>query len=129
MPKSKNNVKLASLKEKYQVQLDSLQVELEQANRDNNVEKAVEVLEQKAETKKALNEVEVVEKTEWNNCFSPQEKVTAKVEVIEVEQSSAQSKELVKMTPAELELLIDKIMEETHPSKKRESFYGSRATQ
>jgi hypothetical protein len=37
MPK-KNNVKLASLKEKYQVQLDSLQVELEQANRDNNVE-------------------------------------------------------------------------------------------
>jgi hypothetical protein len=46
-----------------------------------------------------------------------------------VEQSSAQSKELVKMTPAELELLIDKIMEETHPSKKRESFYGSRATQ
>jgi hypothetical protein len=35
-----------------------------------------------------------------------------------VEQSSAQSKELVKMTPAELELLIDKIMEETHPSKK-----------
>jgi hypothetical protein len=28
------------------------------------------------------------------------------------------------MTPAELELLIDKIMEETHPSKKRESFYG-----
>jgi hypothetical protein len=33
------------------------------------------------------------------------------------------------MTPAELELLIDKIMEETHPSKKRESFYGSRATQ
>jgi hypothetical protein len=32
------------------------------------------------------------------------------------------------MTPAELELLIDKIMEETHPSKK-ESFYGSRATQ
>jgi hypothetical protein len=44
-----------------------------------------------------------------------------------VEQSSAQSKR-VKMTPAELELLIDKIMEETHPSK-RESFYGSRATQ
>jgi hypothetical protein len=36
-----------------------------------------------------------------------------------VEQSSAQSKELVKMTPAELELLIDKIMEETHPSKKK----------
>jgi hypothetical protein len=27
----------------------------------------VEVLEQKAETKKALNEVEVVKK-EWNNC-------------------------------------------------------------
>jgi hypothetical protein len=29
--------------------------------------------------------------------------------------------ELVKMTPAELELLIDKIMEETHPSKKERS--------
>jgi hypothetical protein len=90
----------------------------------------VEVLEQ-AETKKALNEVEVVrKKTNGTTVVSPQEKVTAKeVEVIEVEQSSAQSKELVKMTPAELELLIDKIMEETHPSKKRESFYGSRATQ
>jgi hypothetical protein len=67
-----------------------------------------------------LNEVEVVrKKTNGTTVVSPQEKVTAKeVEVIEVEQSSAQSKELVKMTPAELELLIDKIMEETHPSKK-----------
>jgi hypothetical protein len=35
-----------------------------------------------------------------------------------VEQSSAQSK-LVKMTPAELELLIDKIMEDPSVKKKR----------
>jgi hypothetical protein len=48
-------VKLASLKEVSGTIL-SLQVELEQANRDNNVEKAVEVLEQKSEKKKALNE-------------------------------------------------------------------------
>jgi hypothetical protein len=47
----------------------------------------VEVLEQ-AETKKALNEVEVVrKKTNGTTVVSPQEKVTAKeVEVIEVEQ-------------------------------------------
>jgi hypothetical protein len=78
-----------------------------------------------------LNEVEVVrKKTNGTTVVSPQEKVTAKeVEVIEVEQSSAQSKELVKMTPAELELLIDKIMEETHPSKKKRVLLWSRATQ
>jgi hypothetical protein len=130
MPKSKKMCEISKPEKKYQVQLDSLQVR--QANRDNNVEKAVEVLEQKSRNKKSI-EFEVVRKKKTNGTtvVSPQEKVTAKeVEVIEVEQSSAQSKELVKMTPAELELLIDKIMEETHPSKKeRESFYGSRATQ
>jgi hypothetical protein len=41
--------------------------------------KAVEVLEQKSETKKALNEVEVVrKKTNGTTVVSPQEKVTAK---------------------------------------------------
>jgi uncharacterized membrane protein (DUF106 family) len=44
-------VKLASLK-KYQVQLDSLQVELEQANRDNNVESCGGIRTKKNETKK-----------------------------------------------------------------------------
>jgi hypothetical protein len=44
-------VKLASLK-KNQVQLDSLQVELEQANRDNNVESCGGI--RTSETKKSI---------------------------------------------------------------------------
>jgi len=123
MQKANNNTKLTNLKEKYQTQLDSLQLELEQANRDNNVSKAVEVLEQKNETKKALNEVETVrKKSNETTLVSPQEKSTVKeIEIIEKNQSAVQSKELVKMTPAELEMLIDKILEETYPSKKGDS--------
>ncbi|UQD55039.1 hypothetical protein [Flavobacterium sp. K5-23] len=123
MQKANNNQKLTSLKEKYQLQLDSLQVELEKANRENDVEKAVQVLEQKSETKKALNEVETVrKKSDGTTAVSSQEKVVTKeVVVIEKKEGFVQSKELVKMTPAELELLIDKILEETYPSKKGES--------
>jgi hypothetical protein len=62
-------VKLASLKRSIRYNL-ILQVELEQANRDNNVESCGGIRTKKAETKKkALNEVEVVrKKDEWNNC-------------------------------------------------------------
>jgi proteasome lid subunit RPN8/RPN11 len=60
MPKSKKQCEISKPEEKYQVQLDSLQVELEQANRDNNVESCGGIRTKKK--KKALNEVEVVEK-------------------------------------------------------------------
>jgi hypothetical protein len=51
MPKSKNNVKLASLKRSIRYNL-ILQVELEQANRDNNVESCGGIRTKKQKQKK-----------------------------------------------------------------------------
>jgi hypothetical protein len=121
--KVNNNKRLTTLKEKYQTQLDSLQVELELANKENNTDKAVEVLEQKNETKKALSEVETVSKKSNLSTTVPAEekKVVKEVEIVQEKQVEKQSKELIKMSPAELESLIDRILRETYPSQKREN--------
>jgi hypothetical protein len=121
--KVNNNRRLTALKETYQSQLDSLQIELELANKENNTDKAVEVLEQKNETKKALSEVETVSKKSNIAPTVPAEEKTVikEVEIEQEKQVENQTKELIKMSPAELELLIDKILKETYPSKKREN--------
>ncbi|WP_418262108.1 hypothetical protein [Flavobacterium faecale] len=108
-----NKMKLNKLQSKYQMQLDSLQVELEAANKVNNVAKAVTVLEQKEKTQKALNEVDEVVK---KNQVSPDE-----AEKVGLPTKTVQPKELIKMTPAELELLIDRILDKTENPQREES--------
>jgi len=151
--KQKNENKLALLKEEYQSRLDSLQTQLEIATLEKNTDKAVEVLEQKKETQKALKEIDVVSKqlaqkpveavakemqvkkeaakkveTEakkvdtTNVALAKVQEVKEKVvkvdeviveDKVQVAKSPNQPKELIKMTPAELEMLIDKILEKT----------------
>lgn len=151
--KQKNEEKLALLKEEYQSKLDSLQTQLEIATLEKNTDKAIEVLEQKKETQKALKEIDVVskqiaqkpveavakemqvkkeavEKAELKTTKADTTKVVlnkiedikpkeTKVEnKIQTPNNSNQPKELIKMTPAELEMLIDKILEKTEKTEK-----------
>ncbi len=130
--KRKNEDKLAKLKELYNMQLDSLQVELENANKENNIEKAVEVLEQKKQTSKALNEVEnVSKKSEAIPAYQNISAVKMAEKEIEVQKAESKngSKELIKMSPQELEMLIDKILEKTDPSIKKEENTNSSEVQ
>jgi hypothetical protein len=114
----KNDKLLAELKEGYQTKLDSLQTELEIAKTSNDIEKAVEVLKQKKETVNAIEEVKKVENI--SKVTKQTDKVSVnkvKANIIEV----SQPKELIKMTPAELEMLIDKILDKTNPTFKEKS--------
>jgi opacity protein-like surface antigen len=167
-----NKEKLATLKEEYQQKIADLEIELENAKRTNNVDKAVEVLEQKKTAEKALEDVNEIEKKSKTSNIIPAKKATEeakeeilvapkKVKVIQKEKpakvvdsiyvktmpiekdstskavtaeevqaitpaksaktsvkataaeviNANQPKELIKMTPQELEQLIDQVME------------------
>jgi hypothetical protein len=124
LQKANNEEKLANLKEQYILQLDSLQVELENANATNDVKKAVEILEKKKETTKALAEVETVTKKSVAQKIqvvqpvpvpSMENKLDKEIEIQKTTTNNS-PKELIKMTPQELETLIDKILEKTDPN-------------
>lgn len=155
-----NQEKLTTLKLDYQVKIDELEVELDKAKAENNIDKAVEILEQKKTAEKALEDVNLIEKksktirviptstvieekptqvdakkTEIKAVDSiavkaipveiskvkPAEKTVptqVKTTVIPVSETtktvlnvSNEPKELIKMTPQELEQLIDQVME------------------
>ena len=131
--KAESQEKLALLKEEYNTKMDSLNVELVKANETNDVKKAVEVLEQKKETQKSIDEVEkvtkkvsampaatVMPKVEVKEVIKEEEvKVVAPKKEIAPSTPQNQPKELIKMSPAELELLIDKILNHTETPQKK----------
>ena len=165
-----NNQKLEVLKQDYKTKIESLENDLETAKANNDVTKAVEVLEQKKVAEKALDDVNQIEKKSKNNLpiVAPKKaegktldaqpiektiiiqektpvkkevvqekvvlktetnpvtkndsvqktalpksvtKVVAKKENTEVAAVSIEQKELIRLTPAELERLIDQVME------------------
>ena len=159
-----NDEKIATLKMEYQEKINALEAELQNAKAENDVEKAVSILEQKKTAETALEEVKNIEKKSNDNKESQQLKtiskktekikvvkeeitvkntdiaplesdkkvevkkevatdkvpakvVTEKVIVKEVKPTSTKvitteaPTELIRLTPAELESLIDKVME------------------
>ncbi|WP_339888323.1 hypothetical protein [uncultured Flavobacterium sp.] len=130
LQKEENDKLLTELKEGYQTKLDSLQTELEIAKTNNDVAKAVEVLKQKKETTNAIEEVKKVEniaKVTNETVIVPKSKDTLEVQKVIIKEVKAtkvdasQPKELIKMSPAELEMLIDKILDKTDPVSKEKS--------
>lgn len=112
MQNEKNKNKLNVLKEQYSQQMDSLQIALNDANKAKDTNKAVAILEQKNKVQKALDDVESVSKVSNNN---------AEVVPSSVNKDATQPKELIKMTPKELELLIDRILDKTQPQPLKKS--------
>ena len=106
-----NNEKLEKLKLEYQNKVTSLEEELQMAYKAKDVDKAVEILEEKKEVKKALEEVVKLEEVQ-----AAKEVQTAKAEVSaasSIEPSTLKApmqSELIKMTPAEFESLIERIL-------------------
>ncbi len=121
---SRNDQKLDKLKKEYQDKIESLEVELKEAYAEKDVEKAVEILEEKKIVEEALQEVKDVEKVqekqikeqiieEANKEETPVDlKVDKKlVDSVITEKTASKSKEkLIKMTPIEFEYLIDRIL-------------------
>lgn len=107
-----NDQKIQQMKTSYQSRVDSLQTELKTAYQAKDVDKAIELMEEKKQAEEDLKEVEKLEKVQEG-------KVTVKAKIVEEEvavpveaapvQAPEQS-ELIRMTPAEFESLIDRIL-------------------
>lgn len=131
-----NQQKLIDLQSTYQAKLDSLNVALKVANSKNDVDTAVEILETKNKTEKSLEEVEQVTKKavatpiaivtkkdsiiiQKANIVIQKDSVTVAKPLVPKVQTATPAKptkELIRMTPQELEMLIDKILDKTDPT-------------
>lgn len=115
LQKKLNQEKINNLKKEYQSKLDSLDIELKEALSKEDTEKAVEILEAKKDINKELDQVKEVkknvDKTPTSSSNFIKEEVLTEPKVVYV--NNQQPKELIKLSPAELELLITKILKET----------------
>ncbi len=97
-----NNQKIQQLKSEYQDKINNLELNLKTAYEAKDVDKVVELLEEKNEVTKSLKQVEDVEVVQAEKLNVPP---VAKV----IPKETTQEK-LIQMTPAEFESLIDKIL-------------------
>lgn len=123
-----NNKKIEQLKKEYQSKITTLNDELKVAYANKDVEKAVEILENKKQVEEALEEVKEVEKVQVKTVEQPETNVapvTKEVLTTTTAKPSSTLEEksrLIKMTPVEFESLIDRILqnienENTEPMK------------
>ena len=109
---SANDQKISQLKEGYQNKIISLEGDLKKAYESRDVDKAVEILVEKKEVEEALKEVEKVGEVQVDIIKA--QKSTDKIsEPIKVKESS----ELIQMTPAEFESLIDRILQQLNTTQ------------
>lgn len=156
-----NTDKIATLKQEYQDKLNGLETDLEKAKADNDIDKAVVILEQKKTAQNSLEEINSIEKKATKNQETQQLKTiatnkesakavvkdsivavpviktvkdsvtttvgtptvavvkdstttnvtAAKVPVTKAKTTDTTAVEYIKLSPAELESLIDKVME------------------
>lgn len=151
-----NTNKIATLKQEYQDKLDGLETDLEKAKANDDIDKAVVILEQKKTAQNALEEVAQIEKkaiekkeaqqlkviaakqeikTVANDSIAPivnktvkdsivstpvttlakesatKTVVTTQVPATTVKTTNNNPVEYIRLTPAELESLIDQVME------------------
>lgn len=103
-----NNQKVRQMKGEYQSLIDSLEQELNKAYDEKDVDKAVELIETKNDAKESLQKVEKLEKMQENKQmeeFAPKS--------VKLVQEVNTLPGIIRMSPAELESLIVKILEVT----------------
>jgi len=115
----RNNEKIAKLKKDYQDKIKGLESDLKLAYEEKDVEKAVEILEEKKEVEEALEEVEAVEKVQVEEI---KEELVATQKAAEnatvpttmdentTIEKTVETSKLIQMTPKEFESLIDRIL-------------------
>jgi hypothetical protein len=113
-----NNQKISQLKKDYQSKINNLENDLKVAYEAKDVDKAVEILEEKKQLKEALDEVESIEKVQVKEVNK--DAVVAKKEGISesIKTKTKESSKLIKMTPAEFESLIDRILNDLDDTSK-----------
>lgn len=112
-----SNDKIAKLKQEYQSKIKTLESDLKDAYQAKDVEKAVQILEEKKQVEESLEGVVIVEKVQKEKVIKADEN-TVKVEKAD---TIIEDSRLIKMTSAQLETLIQRILtnlDETSTIKK-----------
>ncbi|WP_445734759.1 outer membrane beta-barrel protein [Mariniflexile sp.] len=111
-----NDEKIAKLKTQYKDKIAQLETDLNTAYESKDIDKAVEILEEKKATTEALKEVEAVEVVASKAKVAPQnngaeKKIIQSTPATNMKQVD-ENEPLVQMTPQEFELLIQRILNE-----------------
>lgn len=107
-----NNDKIQHLKSEYQNQVKSLEIELEKAYESKDVDKVIEILEEKKEVTESLKQVEQVE-----GIQEEQVKTNSDNGVL----IDTTQEKLIQMTPKEFESLIERILNNLDETPKTKS--------
>jgi hypothetical protein len=120
LQQEENNLKIKNLKDNYQSTISKLESEIERANTEQDVSKAVELLEEKKEVNEALKEVKNIEKlnnkalTKSIDSLKPnkQDILIPNNQILEDKNST-----MIKMTPIEFESLLKNILTKLVPNE------------
>lgn len=117
-----SNAKIAQLKQDYQSKIEGLENDLKQAYEAKDVEKAVEILEEKKQVEEALKDVKAVEKVQKQEVVQQKgvnvkedslptriEKEIVK-EIVKKEEVTSEKSKLIQMSPEQFESLIQRIL-------------------
>lgn len=104
-----NDQKIQQLKEGYESSIANLEVDLKKAYEAKDVDKAVVILEEKKEVEQALKEVEKVEEVYAIEAVT-KKGISAKEVEKSIEAEIKSQSELIQMTPAQFESLLERIL-------------------
>ena len=105
--------KIAQLKQDYQSKIQVLENDLKEAYKAKDVDKAVQILEEKKQVKESLEEVEAIEEVQQqkevkvasNTLMNTKEK-----EAIKSAENTLEKSRLIQMSPEQFETLIQRIL-------------------
>lgn len=109
---AENNAKIQDLKYGYRSQVDSLQRELAKAYEAKDVDKAILLMKEKKEAQTALAEVDKLETLQEREVAATKPaNIASETEKQTITAPIPTDKEMIRMTPAEFESLIIRILE------------------
>jgi hypothetical protein len=117
-----SNNKITQLKQEYQTKIQVLENDLKEAYKAKDVDKAVQILEEKKQVKESLEEVVAIEEVQQQKVVEVTSKNTDKTTVISAN-SSIEKSRLIQMSPEQFETLIQRILnnlDETPTLNKKE---------
>lgn len=117
-----SNNKIAQLKQEYQSKIQVLENDLKEAYKTKDVDKAVQILEEKKQVKESLEEVVALEEVQKQKVVEVTSKDTEKTTVV-TENSNLEKSKLIQMSPEQFETLIQRILnnlDETPTLNKKE---------
>ncbi|TXD65094.1 hypothetical protein [Polaribacter glomeratus] len=128
--------KIAQLKQDYQSKIQVLENDLKEAYKAKDVDKAVQILEEKKQVTKSLGEVEAVEEVQQQKeakVMATTSTKTSEKEAVKKVENTVEKSRLIQMSPEQFETLIQRIInnldESTTSLKKKDTITPSKVNE